>query len=356
MPDPSPRGGKGSDHPAASTAQPGGATPATIRPRYLWSMLGSAAAGFGLYYALLLGLAVTDNLPPPPFANSICVDEKLANLREHPIEPPNLLVVGSSVAWRHFDGAAVKSLAPASVPFNGGFCGLSINQSVYATDWLLGHYPSVREVLMIASPQDFENCTTVRPAVFDAADASDYAFNKGSPWGYYLKYFSPAALLRNASTIAGRRNGQNKMDPLVFDRYGAGPLDTDEIRDTLLYGSVKRLDAACFTALRGLADRLRREGRRLMVSSTPLHPDWKNRYDPDGRTREAFNTGVRKALGPGSQDYWDSDAAQVISEEAFYDGIHLRWSAATPFTEALTRHFRFNAEPEAPATVRAAKL
>lgn len=356
MPDPSLRGGQGSDHPAKSATSPGQAEAPAIRPRYLWSMLGSAAAGFGLYYAMLFGLAATDNLPPPAFTNSICVDEKLAHLREHPAGQPNLLVVGSSVAWRHFDGAVAKQLSPSSVPFNGGFCGLSVNQSVYATEWLLQHYPSAREVLLIASPQDFENCAGARTAVFDGADASDYAFNDGSPWGYYLKYFSPASLLRNASTIAGRRNGQNKMDPLVFDQYGAGPLDTDEVRDTLLYGDVKELDPACFAALRGLADHLRQQGRRLMVSSTPLHPDWKAHHDPDGRTRQAFNTGVRLALGAGGQEYWDSDAAQVVEEDAFYDGIHLRWSAVTPFTEALTRHFRFNAEPEEPAPVRAAKL
>jgi hypothetical protein len=355
MPDPSSGGRVATDRAADPAPAREGGEAAAIRPRYLWTMLGSVAACFGLYYALLVGLSATGNLPPPGFSNSICIDEKLSNLREHPVGQPNLLVVGSSVAWRHFDGEAVQRVAPASVPFNGGFCGLALNQSVYTANWLLSHHPSVREVLLIASPQDFENCTTPRTAVFDAADADDYAFRRGQPWGYYLKYFSPAALLRNAATIAGRRNGENKMDPLVFDRYGAGPLDTEESRDTLLYGQIKRLDPACFAALRGLAERLRQEGRRLMVSSTPMHPDWKTLYDADGQTRQTFNSGVRAALG-GRGEYWDSDAADVVSEEAFYDGIHLRWSAVTPFSEALARHFRFNSEPAAPSSVRAAKL
>jgi hypothetical protein len=341
---------------AAADATQETAAPAAIRPRYLWTLLGSVAASFVGYYALLGGLSATGNLPAPAFANSVCVDEKLAHMRDNPVASPNLLVIGSSVAWRHFDGAAVARLTPASVPLNGAFCGLPAQQSTYVADWLLGHHPSVREVLLIASPQDFENCTKLRREIFDTADADAYVFDKASPWPYYIKYFSPGSLLRNSLDIAGKRDGTVKMDPLVFDRYGSGPADIESSRE-LLYGSVGSLDPACFATLKELAERLRQDGRRLMVASTPLHPEWKALHDPDGATRKAFSTGIRATLAGGKGEFWDSDAAGVVTQDAFYDGIHLRWSAVTPFSEALARHFRFNTDAPMPvSSVRAAKL
>ncbi|PHK93793.1 hypothetical protein CR162_16890 [Pseudoroseomonas rhizosphaerae] len=306
-----------------------------VSPRYLSALFGTAFAALLGFYALLFGLDAAGRLPPPAFANSICVDEKLAFHRGHPVPGATLLVIGSSVAWRHFDGDAVVERNPRAVPLSGAFCGLSANQSVFAANWFLDRQPAVREVLLIASPQDFENCSTVRTALFDSADAASFV-SGASPWPFYMRYFAPGSLLRNAAEIGAKRSGENFVDPLVFDRYGSGPLDTARNRETLLYGMVRTLDPACFDAVAGLGERLRREGRRLLVASTPLNPAWKAEGDPEGRTVAEFNRRMQAALAPSGGVFWDGDAAKVVEPDAFFDAIHLRWSAARTYSDALT--------------------
>ncbi|WP_159993397.1 hypothetical protein [Roseomonas sp. 18066] len=317
--------------------------------RYFIALLGSLGGSFALFYLALFGLGATGHLPPPGFANSICVDEKLAHLRDRPPQAANLLVIGSSIAWRHFDGDVVRNETPQAQPLNGAFCGLTINQSTYAADWLLGHNDSVREVLLIASPHDFENCGRMRTAVFDAADADAFVYGGSSPWPYYIKYFAPAALLRNALTVGAKRQGGAVMDPLVFDRYASGPMENDGVRDTLLYGPVRHLDQACFDALDRFAREMRRSGRRLMVASTPMHPAWKRQYDPSNVMQDGFGARVRQVLAASGGEYWDGDGARVVSEAAFYDAIHLHWSAVAPYSAALARHFQFGVAPPAAA-------
>jgi hypothetical protein len=310
-----------------------------VRPLYLATLLGSAAAALALFYATLGVLGATGNLPPPAFSNSLCVDEKLAFHRNNAAEQPNLLVIGSSVAWRHFDGAQLVQGVSQVKPLNGAFCGLAANQSVYAANWFLDRTPSIRDVMMITSPQDFENCTTNRAAIFDHKDATDYVSAKASPWAYYIRYFDPFSLVRNASSIAAQRSGADFVDPLVFDRYGSGPLDTSRNRETLLYGMVKSLDQKCFDAVQALAHRLKAEGRRLLVATTPLHPDWKA-DDAAAPLLSEFNSRIRAALAedPAAR-FWDGDAAQVVESGAFFDAIHLRWSAAGTYTQALGTAF-----------------
>src|SRR5687767_7950098 len=122
-------------------------------PRYLAALAGGAAAALLFFVGGLAGLERMGRLPPPALTNSLCLDEKLANLRDrHAHETPSLIAIGSSVAWRHFDGSAVVRRAPEALPLNGGFCGLNLRQSVFAADWLLERYPSAREVVAIVAP------------------------------------------------------------------------------------------------------------------------------------------------------------------------------------------------------------
>ena len=210
--------------------------------------------------ALLL-LQTTDNLPPPAFSNSLCIDEKLSFMREHPAGSPNLLVIGSSVAWRHFDGATVAGQSKGIKPLNGAFCGLHANQSVFTAHWLLDRQPTVRQVVLIESPQDFSKCSINRKAVFNRQDADDYVYGGASPWPYYLRYFSPVSLLGNARRVDDKRANRVKLDPLVFTAYGDGPLNTADSLHGLGYGRPEPLDPACFQALESLAQRLQKEGR-----------------------------------------------------------------------------------------------
>ncbi|MBL6079499.1 hypothetical protein JMJ56_15880 [Belnapia sp. T18] len=313
------------------------AAPKPVRPGYLLAFLGSLLGMFALYYGVLLTLSATGNLPPPAFSNSLCIDEKLHVLREKQAGTPTLLVVGSSVAWRHFDGETLLKATPQTEPLNGAFCGLSVNQTGFVTEWLLDHHPSVRDVVMIASPQDFQDCDSKPTAVFDRGDADDYVFGRATPWFYYTRYFSLSSLARNAATIADKRSGANRIDPLVFDRFGSGPLAVEEGRGQLLYGAVDGPHPACLSALSQLAGRVQGDGKRLMVAMTPLHPQWRAMHDADGAVLDQFSAAIRATLGESGAQYWDSNQSHEATGEEFFDAIHLRWAGVPRFTAALQR-------------------
>ncbi len=309
---------------------------------YLTAFLGSLAAMFALYYGSLLGLSATGNLPPPALTNSLCIDEKFASMRRETPPAPNMLVVGSSVAWRHFDGDTMTHASPEAVPFNGGMCGRTINQTKYATEWLLHHFGTVREVLLIASPQDFNSCPASSTAFFDRHDVNDYVFVQRHQWLLYTRYFSLVSLVRNALSIAGKRSGADRVDPLVFDKYGSGPLGGVGVRGTLLYGKVAEADPACLEALSQLAATLRQEGRRLMVASTPLHPEWKRLHDPNGEYIRRLNVAIKAALAQSGAEYWDGNSSPSVDAGDFFDAIHLRWAAVPEFTSDLVKAFHLD--------------
>ena len=300
---------------------------------YLLSLSAGLILAVALFWLALFALDRTENLPPPAFSNSICLDEKLSFLRDNPIESPNLLVIGSSVAWRHVDGNAFVNAIPGARPMNGAFCGLFANQSIYVGNWLLDRMPDVRHVVMIADPQDFGGCWRVPDAVFDRSDVSAYVYDRASPWGYYMRYFSPRSLARNALDIKAKRAGLIEWDLLVFNRYGDGPLPTARSRE-LLYGKPEALDRNCFAALSALGERLEAEGRQFTMVSTPLHPEWKQLYDPDGSFLADFDQRIQDSLG-ATGTYWNADKDWQPPENAFVDAVHMRWSAAQAFSGAL---------------------
>lgn len=330
--------------------------PGKVRSRYLISIFAGLIGALMLFCATLYGLDRTGNLPPPAFSNSLCVDEKLNFLRSNPIESPNLLVIGSSVAWRHVDSQILAKKMPEIRPMNGAFCGLFANQSTYVGHWLLDRSPSIRSVVMIADPQDFAGCWRVPAAVFNREDVDPYVYEGDARWGYYMRYFSPKSLARNALTVKAQRAGQIEWDPLVFNRYGDGPLITDNTRK-LLYGRPDPLDRNCFAALRDMGARLAQEGRDLMVVSTPLHPQWKEKYDPDGTFLADFDKRIEDALRVHGGTYWNADKDWRTPTHSFVDAVHMRWSAVQEFTVALAEQISSAATgPSKPLALSAAVL
>jgi hypothetical protein len=311
-----------------------------VRASYLLALCAGLFGALGVFAALLAWLNHTDNLPPPAFSNSLCVDEKLHFLRHNPIADPNLLIIGSSVAWRHVDGDVLIDQASGVRPLNGAFCGLHANQSTYVANWLLDREPSIRQVVMIVDPLDFAGCWKVPDAVFDRKDADRYVYQQASRWGYYMRYFSPRSLLRNAQTIKAQRANEIEWDPLVFTRYGDGPLEPKGDRG-LFYGKPDPLDNSCFAALGKLSDRLQAEQRQLLVVSTPLHPQWKAKVDADGSFLTRFDEKLTAAIaGNSGALYWNADREWVAPPAAFVDAIHLRWSAVQGFSVALAKQLR----------------
>jgi hypothetical protein len=316
---------------------------------YLLALFGGMLAALAAFCLFLFALRGTNNLPPPAFSNSLCVDEKLSFLREHPIDSPDFLVIGSSVAWRHVDGDVFVESSPGTRPLNGAFCGLRANQSVFVANWLLDREPTIRNVLMVVDPQDFAGCWRVPAEVFNLKDVDQYVYEKASPWLYYMHYFSPGSLMRNALRVKDQRANRIEFDPLVFNQYGDGPLDTVNSRG-LLYGRPEPLDETCFNALQTLATRLHQEGRRLTVVSTPLHPDWKAQQDPDGLFLASFDRQLASALRPTKAQYWNGDKEWITARTSFVDAIHLRWSAAQQFSAAMAQQLKNTRVAKAPET------
>jgi hypothetical protein len=260
------------------------------------------------------------------------VDEKLAFFNKQPAVDANFLVIGSSIAWRNFDSSVVAQLVPHARPMNGGFCGLYLNQISFVTVWLLEHFPSVNEVVLLASPVDYEDCG--RPdKIFDPTDAGKFAFERQSKWAFYLRYFDPVSLMRNMKLLAQSRARLAKYGAsMQFTDYGDGPLDTTRDRG-LYYETIGKPDPNCFSTLRSLAQKLAKENRRFIVVTAPIHPKWKELYDADGKLRHELEVGIIAALEGTGAEYWNGDVSGRLDSAAFTDAMHLRWSAVRVFTE-----------------------
>lgn len=280
----------------------------------------------------LLTLKATHNLPPPQFSNSLCVDEKLAWMRQVPPRDPNFLVVGSSVAWRHFNGPAAIEQAPSLRPYNAGFCGARISETFKITRWLVGRLPTIRHILLIASPLDFENCSKDDPTQFSINDTDNYIFGGASAARYYVRYFDPITLLANARIVRAARADMATMDPLVQDQYGDGAAEPTRSRG-LFYGRVQP-DASCFAALHGIATALARDGIAFDVAMTPVHPDWDRKFGGPAFW-SVFNRQMQASLAGTHGRLLHVPYRPRI--DAWYDAVHIRWSATAGLTEAFVR-------------------
>jgi hypothetical protein len=303
---------------------------------YIRCFLGGVITTLAALAALYGGIAQTEYLPPPPLSNNLCVDEKLAFLRDHPPHEPDFLVAGSSIAWRNIDSSVLARTMPGSRPVNGAFCGMQIHRAAMAAEWLIEQWPSIDDVLLVTGPQDFISCSDTA-MVFDLEDASRFVFEREEAWSFYLRYFDPVSFVRNAVLRAKKPNDQlTQARATALTTYGDGPLKSRGSK--LGFGHLPRLDQRCFDALRSFAQELSREKRELMVVATPLNPRWKAVYDAAGTDRNGFAQDVSNALAGTGAKYWNADEAGAVAlPEAFYDAIHMRWFAANIFTEQVLR-------------------
>lgn len=305
---------------------------------YSIAIFGSMAALIGLFGVSLAGLNYLGLLPPPQISNNFCLDSKLQYLREHRFESPIVLAVGSSVTWRSFDGNAVTQASHGrDNTFNGAFCGLHMNQTVFVAHYFLAHYPTVRVVVTIVAPQDMTKCSKVRTQVFSRSDVDDYVYHRTWTFPLYLKYFDPSALFRNVAMMSAIRDGKLPFDLLANDRYGTAPLKTNLTKSTLAYGALPPLDPTCFAALHNLAEILASEGRRLVVVTMPVNPEWTAHYDPRGKLMRVLATNIKAALAHTPAVFWDAEHEFSLKQHAFIDAIHIRWAAAKIFSRALVK-------------------
>jgi hypothetical protein len=302
---------------------------------YLATLGGVAIALLALFWLALETLNGLGILPPPQLSNNLCMDQKLAYLRAHDIANPTLLMVGSSVAWRGIDSAIVREASGGkSMPLNGAFCGLKLNQTEFTTAYLLAHYPSVRTVVAVLAPQDLTECSTSNTDVFDPQDVDDFVFRRDMEFGFYLKYFDPLTLLKNAAILRWERSGRFPIETITINRYGDAPIDTDMSRG-LIYGALAPVDPLCLSSLRRLARHTAAQGRNLIVVTMPISPVWKASYDPSGAVIQDLSRHVQIALAGTGATLWDANRDFAMNANGFVDAIHLRWSAAKVFTRAM---------------------
>jgi hypothetical protein len=340
---------------AASKANPvtwtgeSSAAPVTaeFRPRYLLAMVAGVALVVVSFVSMLVVLQKLSRLPPPAFSNSLCEDEKLLDLRDrHRSDTPNVLAVGSSVAWRHFDGTAVVKGSPGALPLNAAFCGLRISQTEYVLPWLLRQYPSTREVVALVVPQDFQSCSKPEVPVFDLVTAQDFFDRRSWFWSYYMRHFS-FSFFWNAAIIKEAREGRPGYT-LFQDKFGSSPIDPfapGSFRE-LWYGALTDLDPECFAALRRIALHLAEGRQRLVVATTPLHPEWVERYGDRGALIDEFNRRITEALAGTRAVFWDGHTAMGLAGEEFVDAIHTKWAAAQRFSTALVAATKLGSSAE----------
>ena len=308
--------------------------------RHHW-LLYLATLGFtgltmlAVYLGSLIALARIDALPPPPIVNSVCADIKLQFFRDHPPEQPTLLVVGSSVAWRDIDSAQFVRTNPRARPLNAGFCAAQMHQTHFVSNYFIERYPSINTVVAVLEPHDFRACTRTTTQLFSPSDADDYIYHRTWLYGLYLRYFDLWALQRNARHLHAVRTGRDLSDPMTFTPYADGPLEGATGGGDLVYGKFEGFDWSCFTRLHQMAEELKVQKRHFFVTTAPLNPAWRSRFDVHGSVRKAFVAGIRNALSGTGAEFWDSAESFQAEPGMFADAVHLLWPAAQKFSDAL---------------------
>jgi len=304
---------------------------------YFLVCLATVLGCYAVFLSGLLLLRANGNLPPPIVTNNLCFDEKIHWMSyELPSSPPDLLVFGSSVAWRHFDGGQAIESGLAKNPYNLGFCGMRLSQTVFVARYFLTkqkfQFPT--RAVIIVSPQDFEGCPSSEEKVFSKPDADEAIFSRTHGWELYLKNVDPVPFVRNASAVKAMRSGANDLNRLMFTRYGDGPIDSAQSRD-LTYGPVTNLKQECFGALKELARHLSDHEIQTTLVLTPINPQWLSRYDPDRRILSEVRSRLSEALKKSDVRVWDASENKLFSELDFTDAIHLRWSAVRRLMTAM---------------------
>ncbi len=266
--------------------------------------------------------AAPDLLPPPAISGIVPTDEKMKFLRNQSDSYPELLAIGSSVAWMHLDGAAMEEMAG---PFlNGGTAHLKINQTRRFAEFYLDQYPGVQHVILATAIADFRECGTSPDVIMNEEVAGDYVGGDHPTPYYYLRYFAP---LRYVTQAQGRGE---VLEPYErgshwMDRYGTTPIvdDTLELGYDLRYGAID-LDPACLRALGWLKADLDARDVTLSIVLTPVNPRYIATY-PQSDVATARIAAEADALGVhvlylfGDPSFRDAD---------FWDAFHLQWPAA----------------------------
>jgi hypothetical protein len=309
----------------------------SVANSYLAAFAATLILSFVVFYLVLGALALVGRLPAPPVSGTLCVDKKLAWLKDRRDElQAGVIAVGSSVTMRDLDFSEIpeETRRTSGGTINAAPCSLQLGQTRFLTTFLLDHQPTTHTVLTILAGFDFENCTTTPKAFFDSRIAAEflYKYNRiGTFWIYY-RNFRPSSFLLDV-----QRQGQS-WDP--FDAFGSAPLTTDGPDFQHPFMRPYKPEAACFEELRGMANDLKRRSVQFIVVTFPTMPRWAQEYDPVGEMRAAFTTNVRSAVSGTDAILVDAGTSYSLPTGAFTDPAHLQWRETGRFTRFVWEQAR----------------
>jgi len=301
-----------------------------IRSYYV-GLLGGALVALAMIVGGLGLLAWMDRLPAPPITKVEFLDEKLRFLREHQDLDPALVVVGSSMALRQFDGQPFASRLGQKQVLNGASALIKVHQTRFLTSFYMEHLPNLHTIVLMLGPPDFENCTTMPANLFDLQDADGYAFKHDMAAPLYLRYFSPVLYLRRA------RNFQERRVPMTgdfwMDEYGSSPLQwTPEMIRGLRYGALN-FDRSCVDTLLQLLTEIKAKDIRPVVVFSPVHPEYRRQYPEAIQRLKEVGGRVAGELREGV-DFFDMSESDFEAAD-FFDAVHLQWTAVQRFSGKL---------------------
>ena len=278
-------------------------------------------AGFGV---LLWSLARADRLPPPPLTADACIDEKFKFLAEHDIRDVDFIAVGSSVTWRNLDMTAFKKAGLAKRPLNAAPCYLHVSETVSYTAFLLKGIPTVRTVVSVMAPRDFDQCAKPREDFFPATLAAAYVFNGLPALPIYLANSKPDKFVRSVLRIKGLRKNE-----MLMDDYGSSFM-----RQPRTWLPEPVLADKCFEARAELERVVEEAGATLIVATVPLQPEWQARYDPKRTFINSFEERVQSALtAPSTLFIRGSRSATESLRHG--DAVHYIWDSAVKYSALL---------------------
>jgi hypothetical protein len=296
----------------------------------------------GSCYATMAIFAPT-SIPAPAITKLNLLDEKLRFLRRHPEFDPTILAVGSSVTWRQLAGKAFVPLAGGRYRFLNGATGyLKIHQTRALAKFYLAHYPDVRELIVMVSLPDFEDCTHQPAAMLEPEDAARYTFDDWPPLYFYLRYFSPMRYAKSAMTLAQRQVPFS--GDFYIDKFGSGPVELPPTVDLgLRYGKIK-IDDACVSSLVGIEHDMADRGIRLVLVFTPVHPEYRALYPAAIKwlTQLAAKFQRTQRKGPAGFRVIDLVRDPEFGPDDFYDAFHLQWPAVQHLSGRIVQAIRMN--------------
>lgn len=260
------------------------------------------------------------NMPAPALSQVEALDVKFRYMRNHQTLDPDVIAVGSSMTWRHFDGKNFEAHSGLDF-FNGGTSYLKIHQARYLANFYSDMYDANFYVMLTSLP-DFENCTTVPASLFDRGDVEDYVTGEKPEWFYYLKYLALTRYVRTGIELP-QRMARLEGD-LWQDEYASGPLHIPDLG--LRYGR-QDFDPECVQQLYGMSDDLAQAGRRFLVALIPVHPDYLEKYPETGKQLSALYDDIQKELRRNGHDVVMLSESTSYSADDFFDAFHLQWPA-----------------------------